>query len=41
MGSYTPCDHTTRVVMPYILPARSTGLRNRQCVYIYILYDGW
>ena len=36
MGSYTPCDPATRVVMPYILPARSMGLRNRQCIYIYI-----
>ena len=41
MGSYTPCDPATRVVMPYILPARSMGLRNRQCIYIYIyIYVG-
>ena len=38
MRSYTPCDPVTRVVMPYILPARSMGLRNRQCIYcIYIV----
>ena len=38
MSSYTPCDPATRVVMPYILPARSMGLHNRHCVYIIYIY---